>query len=106
VCAGVLGVCLGYGYLDVVQLTDSAWYGTFQGLFVNPMSTWKSEKLATVLIVVGVAAWIPYFILKFLLGQEITVYLFLAVHLSGVVPGALLRRWDLILLGWRRLRSR
>ena len=69
------------------------------------MSTRKRKKLATALIVVGVAVWIPYFALKFLLGREPSIDLFLAVHLSGVVPGALLRRWDLILLGWRRLRS-
>lgn len=69
------------------------------------MSTRKRKKLATALIAVGVAARIPYFTLKFLLGRELSIDLFLAVHLSGVVPGALLRRWDLILLGWRRLRS-
>ena len=53
-------------------------------------------RLAKILILVGVAAWIPYGILKFGFGQEPVAYPFLAVHLSGVIPGFLLRRWDLL----------
>jgi hypothetical protein len=44
-----------------------------------------------VLILCGVAAWIPYAVWKYLLGGDPPRAPFLAVHLCGVVPGAFLK---------------
>jgi len=52
-----------------------------------------------ILIFLGVSAWIPYGVLKYLMGQEVALYPFLAAHLLGVIPGSwlrgggILRRW-------------
>ena len=56
----------------------------------------SKKRWATILIIIGVCAWIPYMVLKYGMGEDIIVYPFLAVHLSGVIPGFLLRRWGLI----------
>ncbi len=50
-----------------------------------------------VLIWIGVLAWIPYVVLKYLAGMHLSVVPFLAVHLLGVIPGSVLSR-----LGGRR----
>ena len=54
------------------------------------------KRLATIFIVIGVCAWIPYMVLKYGMGEDVIVYPFLAVHLAGMIPGFLLRRWGLI----------
>ena len=46
-----------------------------------------------ILILVGVSMWAPYFALK-LSGAEVVVLPFLALHLAGVIPGALLLRGE------------
>jgi hypothetical protein len=55
------------------------------------------QRLGTALIAFGVTAWVPYFILREQ-GVEVPSAPFLAWHLSGVIPGSVLRytRW-----GWR-----
>jgi hypothetical protein len=59
------------------------------------------QRLGTALIAFGVTAWVPYFILREQ-GVEVPSAPFLAWHLSGVIPGAVLRytRW-----GWPRRRT-
>jgi hypothetical protein len=60
-----------------------------------------------VLVLLGVAAWIPYFALKYLVQQEdVSIAPFLTVHLLGVIPGALLVRSESLLRWVRKVRSR
>ncbi len=47
-----------------------------------------------VLVLIGVAAWVPYAVQAYGLGQEIVVTPYLVAHLAGVVPGALLLHGD------------
>lgn len=47
-----------------------------------------------ILIWIGVAAWVPYAIQAYGLGHDVIVTPYLAVHLAGVVPGALLLHGD------------
>lgn len=54
------------------------------------------KKLGRILILLGVAMWIPYVILKFS-GAEVTTMPFLALHLCGVIPGALLVRGETLM---------
>jgi hypothetical protein len=58
------------------------------------------------LILLGVLAWVPYALTRYLLGWEVPVLPFLVAHLCGVIPGSLLSRWDqitrLLRLGGRR----
>ena len=66
----------------------------------NPISRGKMrffsshtpEGWGLVLIILGVSAWAPYGVLKYGFGQEVNVVPFLSVHLTGVIPGALLKR--------------
>lgn len=55
----------------------------------------RRQRIGGVLIAGGVLAWGPYFLLKFA-GAEVEIEPFLAVHLSGVIPGFILRRYDWI----------
>ncbi len=57
----------------------------------------KREKdllkiLGTILLVLGVAVWGVYAVLRFGLGWDVTARQFLLYHLAGVVPGVILRR--------------
>lgn len=52
----------------------------------------KTKILGRVLILAGVAVWIPYLALK-LAGREPELLYFLPFHLMGVIPGAVLSRW-------------
>ena len=56
----------------------------------------SKDRWGHILILVGVVAWVPYGILKYVAGQEVVIYPFLAVHLTGIIPGFLLRRGDLL----------
>lgn len=47
-----------------------------------------------VLVLIGVAAWLPYAVQAYGLGHEVVVTPYLAAHLAGVVPGALLLHGD------------
>lgn len=49
-----------------------------------------TRKVATVLLILGVSAWVP-FLLLVALGREPSIYPFLAVHLTGVIGGSRLR---------------
>jgi len=57
-----------------------------------------SDRLQTaghILIVAGVAVWVVYGVFR-MAGAEPGVAWFLPVHLSGVIPGAILSRWETI----------
>ena len=49
------------------------------------------NTLGNLLIAFGALAWITYYGLKFLTPVELPFWIFLTWHLSGVIPGALLR---------------
>ncbi len=71
-------------------------------IHMNRIRSIRKEVWGRILIFMGVSAWIPYAVLEYILGRETNVVPFLAVHLSGVIPGALLVRGALL----RRLISR
>ena len=52
--------------------------------------------LGNVLIGLGVAVWGVYALFRWGLGWEVSVSQFLPFHLSGVIPGAMLRHWKLL----------
>lgn len=58
-----------------------------------PNTSTRKRRVGRVLILAGVAVWIPYGILL-ISGNEPDIRYFLPVHLSGVIPGAILARWD------------
>ncbi len=66
----------------------------------------RKEVWGRILIFIGVSAWIPYGVLAYILGRETNVAPFLVVHLSGVIPGALLVRGALLRRLISRLKSR
>lgn len=49
------------------------------------------DRLAKFLILLGVSAWVPYFILIGF-GYTPPVFVFLFIHLSGIVPGVLIKQ--------------
>ena len=51
-------------------------------------------KVGTVFLFIGVIAWFPYMYFKYVLGIETNVTPYLLMHLSGVIPGAILRRYS------------
>ena len=55
------------------------------------MMTINIDRLAKILILFGVFAWAPYFILIGL-GFAPPVFVFLFIHLSGIIPGVLLKQ--------------
>lgn len=57
----------------------------------EPPALVRRKRLGTLLITFGVLAWVPYFIAQEMSGREIESIPFLVWHLSGVVPGGLLR---------------
>lgn len=62
---------------------------------MNEANTRKKDPirtLGTVLVVAGVAVWVVYAVVRYLLGWQVTGRQFLPYHLAGVVPGAVLRR--------------
>jgi hypothetical protein len=63
----------------------------------------KKEQLGTLLLILGVLAWVVYYALKLLTSLDLPFGLFLAWHLAGVLPGSLLRGSKVI--SWLR-RSR
>ncbi|MBI4201490.1 MAG: hypothetical protein HY532_00045 [Chloroflexi bacterium] len=52
----------------------------------------RNRRIGRILILAGVAVWIPYFALK-LAGNDPALGLFLPFHLAGVIPGSILSRW-------------
>ncbi len=56
---------------------------------------WPKARIGSVLILLGVSAWVPYLALKTFGEFSGAVFPFLIVHLAGVVTGAFLkgREW-------------
>lgn len=50
----------------------------------------NARRWGTILIVLGVAAWVPFFVLL-ALGSDVSIFPFLIAHLAGVLSGAWLR---------------
>jgi len=61
--------------------------------------------LGNILLVLGVAVWGLYAVLRFGAGWNVTAGQFLPFHLAGVVPGAILRRHRFFSKMVGRLRS-
>jgi len=57
------------------------------------------------LIGLGMAAWVPYAVLRYGLDAPVEPGLFLAAHLAGVIPGSLLVRWDWLRARWQSLQA-
>ncbi len=62
------------------------------------MTMVRAGKILTYL---GVSAWIPYFYLEYVKDAHPPFFAFLAVHLSGVIPGGILS-----FLGRRQLKKK
>ena len=60
------------------------------------------RRVGGIMILIGVAVWVPYFIFKNFTAVDVSVAPFLVLHLGAVVPGLLLR---LGLLDWVRIDS-
>ncbi|CAG0943095.1 hypothetical protein ANRL1_01203 [Anaerolineae bacterium] len=60
------------------------------------------KTIGRVLIILGVSMWVPYLILK-LAGAEVSSLPFLALHLCGVIPGAILTRGETLVRTIARL---
>jgi ABC-type nitrate/sulfonate/bicarbonate transport system permease component len=58
-------------------------------------------RVHTILITIGILAWVPYAILAYGMGQQVSRVPFLVVHLCGVVPALILR-----IIGYVRARAR
>ncbi len=62
----------------------------------------RSRRFGNYLIYAGVSAWIPYFTIE-ALGNEPLLLPFLIPHLSGVIPGVILRYLEDIRRLWARI---
>jgi hypothetical protein len=51
----------------------------------------RTQKLGNLLLLIGIGAWVPYFLIKNTLEAEVTIQPFLIVHLSGILGGILVR---------------
>ena|GEM_PF-2393431 len=68
--------------------------------------TWDRKHWGRLLILLGVAVWVPYAALKYGAQSEAPFGPFLALHLLGVIPGALLARGEELAALLRRVRGR
>jgi hypothetical protein len=66
----------------------------------------RRARVGTVLVLLGGAAWVPYFLLKPVVEPDPPLLPFLALHLSGVIPGALLGSHGVATWLWRRFARR
>lgn len=78
---------------------------TFYAADLEETNMASRKRWGRALVLVGVAAWIPYGVLKYGAGEDVAIYPFLTVHLLGVIPGFLLHRWGLIRRAGVRLSS-
>jgi len=49
-------------------------------------------RLGNILFYVGGGVWVVYFIIKYLMGWNVSIRQFLPYHLVAVIPGVLLKR--------------
>jgi len=69
----------------------------------NPMvPSLSRRRIGSILMIIALAVWVPYFILKDLTVQQVNSAPFIVVHVSAALSGLLLR---LGLLDWVRIDS-
>ena len=61
------------------------------------------ERIGRRLVVLGVLVWVVWLAVKLAGGQPRLEY-FLPIHLAGVVPGAILSRWSVLMRWWQKNR--
>lgn len=66
----------------------------------------RLERLGTFLILIGVAVWGVYAVLRYGMGSDVAARDFLPYHLAGVVPGVIFKRHRFFGGIVKRLRSR
>lgn len=49
------------------------------------------RRMGSILVLIGIAVWVPYFILKDLTAQQVNSAPFIVLHLSAVITGLVLR---------------
>jgi hypothetical protein len=65
------------------------------------------RRIGRIFLWIGAAAWLPYVLLKYVLGHPDTPMTpYLICHLSGVIPGSIISRWPWIRAGARWLARR
>jgi hypothetical protein len=89
---------------DAYQTSAGWWKG------LNEQAKTMSSKdllttLGTVLVILGVAVWGVYAVVRWGMHLEVTGRQFLPYHLAGVVPGMILRRRRFFQAIFRRLFS-
>jgi hypothetical protein len=62
-----------------------------EGLPRDPFRT-----AGNIFILLGVSVWVVYAFLRWGLGWSLPLKTFVMVHLSGVVPGSILRHWPFL----------
>jgi len=65
----------------------------------------ERRQLGRILILLGVACWIPYVLLKHVLGSDVPIGPFLIAHLLGVLSGSVLRHGDWLIGAYRGIKS-
>jgi hypothetical protein len=53
----------------------------------------RMEWAGTILVILGVAVWGVYAVLRWGFGHNPAGYHFVVFHLMGVIPGSILRHW-------------
>ncbi|MCH7480199.1 MAG: hypothetical protein IIC79_02280 [Chloroflexi bacterium] len=51
----------------------------------------RRRKISRIMIYVGVLAWLPYYYIEGVIGQDVAITPFLFVHLAGIIGGVLVR---------------
>ncbi len=66
----------------------------------------RLSQVGSVLVLLGVAVWGVYAVVRWGLGWDVKGIRFLPYHLAGVVPGMILRRRDFLLKVLQKIRPR
>ena len=53
------------------------------------MNDRRLRRVGRILIWLGVAVWLPYAVMQYGLGRDISVLPWLGLHLGGVIPGSI-----------------
>ncbi len=51
------------------------------------------HKIGIGFLFIGTIAWFPYMYFKYIQGIDVEITPYLLTHLSGIIPGAILRRY-------------
>jgi len=66
----------------------------------------RLSQVGSVLVMLGVAVWGVYAVVRWGLGWDVTGIQFLPYHLAGVIPGMILRRRHFLLKVLQKIRPR